>query len=135
MVDNLLLYGTSARSGTCWDGSSGDGARDVEEELEAHLAIEAQLLQDQDLSTEEASGVLDVRSGNRTLISERTRETWCWRWLDQLAQDLSYATRTLRQSPVFTLAASLSLALGIGAGTAVCSIADKYPETDAGRRV
>jgi hypothetical protein len=57
-------------------------------------------------------------------VAEETREAWAWVWLDRLSQDLRYATRTLLHNRAFALAAVLSIALGIGSGTAVYGIAD-----------
>src|SRR6185312_4165338 len=55
---------------------------------------------------------------------ENTRATWSWNWFEQFLQDFRYAVRTLIHNPVFTIMAALSLALGIGANTAIYSFLD-----------
>ena len=69
--------------------------QEIDEEFEAHLALESKLLEERGLSREQA----DVRArrsfGNRSLLAEDTREAWVWVWLDRLSQDLRYAARTL----------------------------------------
>jgi len=62
--------------------------------------------------------------GNVALIEEDTRSAWGWIWLEQLAQDIRYALRAMRHNPTFTALAALSLALGIGANTAIYSFMD-----------
>lgn len=98
--------------------------QDIEDEFEAHLALESQLLQERGLTREEAESRSRRSFGNRSLIAEETREAWIYTWLDRLWQDLKYAARTLRRNAAFTPAVILSIALGVGAGTAVYSIAD-----------
>lgn len=98
--------------------------QDVAEELQAHLDIEAKILMDRGVSREEAEARARRSLGNKTLIAEDARQAWRWMWLDRLSQDLRYALRTLAHNPAFTVAAVLSLALGIGASTAVFSVAD-----------
>ena len=62
--------------------------------------------------------------GNLTLAMENVRATWGWTWLDSIAADIRYALRALRSQPAFVMVAVLSLALAIGANSAIFSFAD-----------
>ena len=96
---------------------------DVEEEIRLHLELEGERRRDAGVSEDEAQRAARRTLGNAALIRERTRDVWSWRWLDDLGRDLRHAARGLGRSPGFAATVVLLLALGIGANTAMFSIA------------
>src|SRR5580693_3895485 len=97
---------------------------ELREELRFHLEEEAEERQARGLTNEEARLSARRELGNITLVEENTRAAWGWTMLEQLGQDLRYAFRTMAANRLFTLLAVVSLALGIGANTAIYSFMD-----------
>ena len=97
---------------------------ELREELQFHLEEEADAHQAEGLAEDEAQRAARLELGNVMRLQEDTRAVWGWTILEQLAQDLRYAFRTMATNRLFTLLAVSSLALGIGANTAIYSFMD-----------
>jgi putative ABC transport system permease protein len=96
----------------------------IDRELSFHLAERTDQLRSEGLSDEEAARRARRQFGNVMVQAERTRDVDIALWADGLLRNLRYAVRTLARTPGFTAAVVLTLALGIGANTAVFSAID-----------
>jgi putative ABC transport system permease protein len=98
--------------------------QDLDEELRSHLEMRAADNLADGMPPEQARYDAQKRFGNTTLLKQDTREMDIVVWLDEAARDFRQALRILHRSPGFTSTAVLTLALGIGATTAIFSVID-----------
>ncbi|MGA7256522.1 MAG: ABC transporter permease [Terracidiphilus sp.] len=113
---------------------------DLAASIEEHIAEKAEELIESGMPREQAERAARRAFGNRTVITERSREAWQWPKLESLLADVKLVFRRLRNAPGFAVTVLLTLAIGIGANTAVFTVVNSVllkplPYPDSGRLV
>src|SRR5271168_2655877 len=110
---------------------------DLSVSIQEHIEERAEELIDEGMAREQAEQTARREFGNVTLLRERSREEWQWSRVESILADIKFTFRRLRRSPGFAITVVLTLAIGIGANTAVFSVLNSvllkplpYPEPE-----
>src|SRR5262249_5275213 len=95
---------------------------DLQVSIHEHMEEKVEELMDQGMSREEATQAARREFGNMTLIEERSREQWQWPTLESVLRDMKFALRQLIKAPAFAATVILTMALGLGANTAIFTL-------------
>ncbi|HEY7236016.1 MAG TPA: hypothetical protein VH539_17795, partial [Gemmatimonadaceae bacterium] len=107
---------------------------EIARELRDHLELDAEWLASS--GARDAQYSAQRRFGNVTNINEAVRHVWHWTWLEQLEQDIRHGLRAISHRPLYAVAVVITLAMGIGAASAVYSMShaihDPFPRLSRG---
>ena len=99
--------------------------QELDEEMRLHVEMRAKAYQDRGMAAADAELAAKRRFGNRLALRENTRDVWTAQWVESMWKDVTYSIRRLARDRAATLAIVMTLALGIGANSAMFTLIDR----------